>query len=133
MWALTKKCGAVALREIFILILCVATLSFLLTYQLGQSVVYVDTTNKEYVSHGLASLENIKIFGRSLNMHASSNEKMEPRPNSLLSRLLQLEERLLQHTRRRKIGVVGLQEATAGDDLMNLQKSANRFSQDVEG
>ena len=76
-------------------IVCLATLSFLLTYQLGQSGIYVDseeTRNKEFQSHGLASSDssNGKIFGRSLNMHDAGIERAEQRPTSLLSRLLQV-------------------------------------------
>ena len=95
MWTPFKKCGVVALREIFVLILCVASVSFLVTYQIGQSIVYTSTddVSKDGLSHGHGSSGTIrsgKMVGRSLNMHAASNEKVEPRPASLLSRLLQV-------------------------------------------
>ena len=54
-------------------------------------MIYIDP--EEHVSQGRSSLDvvfNGKNFGRSLNMHASNNERLESRPANLFSRLLQV-------------------------------------------
>ena len=93
MWTMQKKFCTIDLKRVFVLILSVATFSFLLSYQLGQRVLYIETEDTSTNTHDRIVLHEVsraKIFGRSLNMHASSNEKLERKPTSLFSRLLQV-------------------------------------------
>ena len=97
MWTTQKNFGPLDLKRVFVFILGVATLSFLLSYQLGQRVLYIET---EEASTNARSSHDIKMsfhavareknVGRSLNMHSGSNEKLEAKPTSLFSRLLQV-------------------------------------------
>ena len=94
-----NKCGVIALQDIFLIILFVASVSFLLNYQIGQATVYIASENddKEDLSGGLSrglsgvhgslkSLQDGQIVGRSLNMLGARENSL----TSLLSRLLKV-------------------------------------------
>ena len=94
-----NKCGVIALQDIFLIILFVASVSFLLNYQIGQTTVYIasEDDDKEDLSGGLSrglsgvhgslkSLQDGQIVGRSLNMLGTRENSL----TSLLSKLMKV-------------------------------------------